>query len=191
MSLDTNDICTVILAGGQGRRMQGQDKGLLEWRGKPLIEHVLEALQVDLQGLMISANRNIERYRSYGYPVLHDSIGDYQGPLIGILTAMQHCRRNYLLCIPCDSPEPPPQLVERLSDCMLREDARCAICYDGKRLQPLFSLLSRNLQPQLEQFLADGRRKVHDFFEESYPAICDFSDLQQHFYNFNNPEDMQ
>ncbi len=171
--------------------MHGQDKGLLEWRGKPLLEHVLQALQTDRHHLVISANRNIERYESYGYPVLHDCIGDYRGPLVGILTAMRHCDRDYLLCIPCDCPKPPTQLISRLADCMQGQDAPCAVCHDGVRLQPLFSLLSRDLQSQLECFLDDGRRKVHDFFREAGAAICDFSDQQQHFRNFNHLEDLQ
>lgn len=191
MSLDTNNICTVILAGGQGQRMQGEDKGLITWQGKPLIEHVLEGIVDHPDCVIISANRNIETYRRYGYPVINDSINDYQGPLVGILSAMQHSDRDYLLCIPCDSPRPPVDMLPRLVQCLERENARCAICHDGTRLQPLFSLLSRDLITDLQNFIASGRRKVHDFFLQTGPAVCDFSDQPEHFHNFNRPEDMQ
>ena len=190
MSLDSNNICTVILAGGRGRRMQGQDKGLIEWQNKPLIEHVLMQLGAHHHCLMISANRNQARYAQYGYDIISDTIDDFQGPLIGILSAFKHTNKDYLLCVPCDSPEPPSQLLERLTQCLSEHQALCAICHDGERLQPLFSLMSRELMPQLESFIQQGKRKVHDFFLQTNPVICDFSDQANHFRNFNQPEDM-
>ena len=44
-------ITAVIMAGGKGRRMGGQDKGLLEVGGRPLIEYVRDAFAP--VGLMI------------------------------------------------------------------------------------------------------------------------------------------
>lgn len=190
MSLDLNNICTVILAGGRGSRMQGQDKGLISWQGKTLIQHIIDNMALRERCVMISANRNMQRYGEYGFPVISDSIDDYQGPLAGILTAMLHVQQGYLLCIPCDSPQPPAQLLERLSTCLIENQAQCAVCHDGERLQPLFALLSCELHGQLQTFLDAGRRKVHDFFLEINPAICDFSDQRERFFNFNRPADM-
>jgi molybdopterin-guanine dinucleotide biosynthesis protein A len=191
MSLDINNICTVILAGGRGSRMQGQDKGLLKWQGKPLVEHIINTLGLQQSCVMISANRNMHAYGEYGFPVISDSVDDYQGPLAGILTAMLHAQQDYLLCVPCDSPQPPADLLPRLIACITEQQTPCAICHDGERLQPLFCLLSCELRPQLQAFIAAGHRKVHDFFLPLNPAICDFSDQQQNFSNFNRPEDMQ
>ena len=191
MSLQSNNICTVILAGGMGRRMQGEDKGLIEWQGKPLIEHVLSSLDTDNDCIIINANRNQARYEQYGHPVVHDTIDGYQGPLIGILSAMKYTDRDYLLCLPCDSPEPPVHLQQRLMKCVQDSHAQSAICHDGSRTQPLFCLIACNLQNKLEAFIAEGNRKVHDFFHSTNPAICDFSDQPQQFHNFNRPEDMQ
>ena len=191
MSLDPNNICTVILAGGRGSRMRGQDKGLVSWQGKPLIEHIIKSLALQDRCAMISANRNMHRYGQYGFPVINDSIDDYQGPLAGILTAMLHAQQAYLLCVPCDSPQPPAQLLQRLIHCLEQNQAQAAVCHDGERLQPLFCLLSCELQTELQTFIDEGRRKVHDFMQRINPAICDFSDQAEHFYNFNRPEDMQ
>ena len=171
--------------------MQGQDKGLIEWQGKPLIEHILAHLNQEKKCLLINANRNIEHYEKYGYPVINDTIDDYQGPLIGILSAMKHTDKDYLLCLPCDSPEPPKLMQEKLIQCLTKNQALCAICHDGERIQPLFSLISCELVTQLELFINQGKRKVRDFFLQTNPAICDFSDQQQNFRNFNRPEDMQ
>ncbi|MDH5485201.1 MAG: molybdenum cofactor guanylyltransferase MobA [Gammaproteobacteria bacterium] len=185
------DICTVILAGGRGKRMHGEDKGLIEWRGKPLIEHILQRLPADHGQILINANRNIEHYQKYNYPVISDSIADYQGPLAGILSAMQQCSHEYLLCLPCDSPRPPENMLQRLTQCLQQNNACCALCHDGERLQPLFALLSCQLQVQLEQFLQAGERKVHAFFDALNPAICDFSDQAECFHNLNTPDDLQ
>ena len=190
MNFNASNISVVILAGGRGTRVGGIDKGLMPWRGKPLIEYILPGLP-KTSPVFINANRNIERYLQYGLPVVADTLTDYQGPLAGILSAMTQCKTDYLLCMPCDSPQPPQQLAERLFQCMQQANKSSAICHDGQRLQPLFALMSRTLQPQLENWLASGQRKVELFFTEVESAVCDFSDQPQCFHNFNTPEDMK
>lgn len=184
-------FCTVILAGGRGTRMSGQDKGLIEWEGKPLIEHILSELDKVSSNIMINANRNITNYQAYGYPIVSDTLDDYQGPLAGILSAMLQCKHEYLLCLPCDSPKLPKNLVHRLFSCMKNEHKSTAICHDGKRLQPLFAMIHCDEQQPLIDFLAAGKRKVHDFFLQLDPAICDFSDQADRFHNFNTADDMK
>ncbi|MCW8853684.1 MAG: molybdenum cofactor guanylyltransferase [Gammaproteobacteria bacterium] len=185
------NISTVILAGGLGRRMKNQDKGLIEWQGKSLIEHILSHISAQSGEIIINANRNLEHYAKLGFTLVSDEIDDYQGPLIGILSAMRSCSGDYLLCLPCDSPHPPSKLIERLSECLQsNKAASCALAHDGERLQPLFSLMSCSIQNKLENFLNEGNRKVHDFFLSLDPVICDFSDQSSRFRNFNTPDDL-
>ena len=188
--LKPEQISLVILAGGLGRRMQNQDKGLIEWRNKTLVEHILSHISSQCDEIIINANRHLEDYAQLGLPVVHDEIDGYQGPLVGILSAMKICSHDYLLCLPCDSPHPPAMLTERLARCLESDNAICATAHDGERLQPLFSLMSCSIQNKLEKFLGDGHRKVHDFFLSLNPAICDFSDQISGFRNFNTPEDL-
>lgn len=171
--------------------MQGQDKGLIKWRNKPLIEHVLENLPENIGEIIINANRNEDFYQKFGHKVINDSIIDFQGPLAGILAAMEQCKYNFLLCLPCDSPRLPEELTERLTQCLQNNSRLCAICHDGKREQPLFSLISCDAKPQLEAFLSAGKRKVLDFFQQMDAAVCDFSDQADKFKNFNTQDDMQ
>lgn len=189
MSLDPKNICIVILAGGRGKRMQEKDKGLIIWREKTLVEHVLSHLPAN-SNITINANRNLDEYKRFGYPVVSDSIDNFQGPLAGILSAMQICEQKFILCLPCDSPKPPERLSERLFQCLTIQDKDCAICHDGERTQPLFSLLKCSTKNQLETFLNDGHRKVHDFFKKLDSAVCDFSDQAEFFKNFNTPDDL-
>ena len=187
----TLTFCTVILAGGRGTRMSGLDKGLIEWQGKPLIEHILSQLDNGRSDIMINANRNIPDYQNYGHSIVSDTLNDYQGPLAGILSAMLQCKHDYLLCLPCDSPRPPHNLAQRLMQCIEAEHTSAAICHDGTRLQPLFAMINCNEQQRLIDFLSTGKRKVHEFFLQLEPAICDFSDQADRFHNFNTAEDMK
>lgn len=188
-----NQITYLILAGGRGQRMDNVDKGLMLWRDKPMIEHVLKQIDADKDGnkIIISANRNIETYKQYANTVINDELEDFQGPLAGILSAMQACTTPYLVCLPCDTPEPPANMLALLWSCMQKQNTTSALCHDGERLQPLFSLLACSHKHLLNDFLQQGRRKVQDFMKLIDPAICDFSSQKNRFDNFNRPDDMK
>src|SRR5437773_11308272 len=83
------DITGVILAGGRGSRMGGEDKGFVALNGSPMVAHVVTRLRPQVGDLVISANRNQDRYRSFGARVVPDLIGGYQGPLAGIAAALR------------------------------------------------------------------------------------------------------
>jgi len=197
-----NQITYLILAGGRGQRMQGADKGLLLWQGKPMIEHIIQHINAPAEKIIISANRNIETYQQYTNMVINDGFAQtlafektqekaFLGPLAGILSAMHSCTTPYILCLPCDSPTPPDDLLNQLWACLQTQQKNAALCHDGNRLQPLFALLSCEYRPLLQDFLQQGRHKVQDFFKLIEPAICDFSAQQNRFHNINRPDDMR
>lgn len=191
------DISYLILAGGRGQRMAGADKGLMLWQGKPMIEHIMQQLGARADNTIISANRNQQRYAKYATQVVSDSQGNatgdvhFQGPLAGLLSALEVCRGQYLLCVPCDSPAPPQNLLDQLQQCMRSRNRQAAVCHDGERLQPLFLLLSTQYRQALSDYLRQGHRKVQDFIALIEPAICDFSTQRDAFRNFNSTQDMQ
>jgi len=90
-------ITGVILAGGRATRMGGADKGLQLLDGKPLWRHVADALSPQVTHLVISANRNLERWYESGYPVYSDSLSDFPGPLAGMLAVMQQTQSEWVL----------------------------------------------------------------------------------------------
>jgi len=186
-----HSITYLILAGGRGQRMNGVDKGLMPWKNRPMIEHVLEQLNAPAKKVIISANRNQKSYKQYADCVIEDNLSDFQGPLSGVLSAMHACNTEYLLCVPCDSPNPPNDMLKQLYNCMQSQQKISAVCHDGERLQPLFALISCSHENLLNEFIQQGRRKVHDFIQLIDPAICDFSKQKDHFNNFNHPDDMQ
>jgi len=187
----SEEITAVILAGGEGSRMGGIDKGLLELNGQPLIKHVMARIAPQVAQLIISANRNVERYQSYGYPVITDQMTD-KGPLAGILSALQHCQSEWLLTIPCDTPRIPTDLVVRLCNAAEQTTqqtlAALYTAHDGEQLQPLFSMIHRDLATSLQHYLAAGNRKVARWLVQQGCVAVDFADQPDAFANINTPE---
>lgn len=185
------DITGVILAGGRGRRVGGADKGLLPLRGRPLIEYVLAALRPQVGELLISANRNLERYAAYGCRVLADDLPDYPGPLAGMLRALRATHTPYLLSVPCDVPALPADLAARLGEALVRERSRAAVAVCGGQRQPVFALLHRDLAGDLQTYLEGGGREVGAWWIRQSAASADFSDHAHAFENMNTPDDLR
>ncbi len=190
MSEMNRNITAVVLAGGLARRMGGQDKGLVDVFGRPMIEHVLDTLRPQVEQILINANRNHETYASYNYPVISDSIEGYCGPLAGMASAMQHCDTPYLMATPCDSPFLPDDLVARLYNALQAEQASISVAHDGDRMQPVFALLDCNLLESLLTFLHSGERKIDRWYAQQHCVLADFSDCPDTFLNINSPEDI-
>lgn len=93
-------ITAVILAGGRGMRMGGMDKGLVDYQGQPMIEHVLSRITPQVDQVMINANRNLDRYQQYGVPVITDETDQFDGPLAGMQAGMRHAKHDWILSVP-------------------------------------------------------------------------------------------
>jgi molybdenum cofactor guanylyltransferase len=189
MSKHIHDITAVILAGGQGSRLAGLDKGLLELNKIPLVQHLIERIQAQVSEIVISANRNIETYEKFGFTVYEDDITDFAGPLAGILKALQHCQNEWLLAVPADSPFIPRDLALRLSQNI--QDNKVAIPHDGKYLQPTFALIHKSLAASLEHFLQQGERKARVWMQQQAHTIVDFSDQADAFININTEDELE
>lgn len=183
-------ITGVILAGGQASRMGGIDKGLILLRGRPLIAYVLDAMSAQTESILISANRNLDQYRQFGYPVIYDRISGHPGPLAGMLSALEQIETDYLLCVPCDTPWLPDDLLTRLLQGLLREDAEISCAHDGERLHPVFALMKKELRPSLDDYLNRGEHAVHRWFASRRLVQVDFSDTPDLFVNINTPDEL-
>ena len=193
MRIDKRNITAVILAGGKGRRLEGQDKGLVIYKGKALIQHVIERIQSQVGTIVINANRNQETYASYGYPTISDEMSNFQGPLAGFATAMKTVKTDYIITLPCDGPSLPLDLVQRmLSKLNAFEDtSNCiAVAHDGEWLQPVHALIPIALIDSLEAFLANGDRKIDLWYAKHDLVLVDFSDQSDAFFNINKKEQL-
>ncbi len=177
--ISKDDITGLILAGGRGSRMGGVDKGLQNFRGMPLALHALMRLGPQVGPVMVNANRNLAAYESFGVEVWPDVISDYAGPLAGFLTGLERCETDYLVTVPCDTPLFPTDLVGRLVEALLREDAEIAMAAareeDGQvRAQPVFSLLRRDVMESLVAFTQGGGRKIDAWTAKHRTVVVPF-----------------
>ena len=191
MKAGVADITGVVLAGGQGSRMGGVDKGLLRWRGEPLIAPILAGLQPQVGQAMINANRRLEEYQAFGVPVVGDTLADFQGPLAGMLVALQHASTAYVLCVPCDTPRVFPSLATRPLSALQAQQADIAVVHDGKHLQPMHVLLATHLLSSLQAYLAAGGRSPQQWFAQQRVATVDCSDAADYFRGINTPAEQQ
>jgi molybdenum cofactor guanylyltransferase len=180
-------ITAAILAGGQGRRFGGLDKGIQPLFGKPVVSFVVDALRPHCETIVICANRHHDEYAQF-VKVLPDDFQGFRGPLAGISTALAHCKTRWLLTVPVDTPNPPGNLVARLLTG--KSTAQAAVADDGTRRQPLFALydseLAASARNALEHDLAVWRWQ-----EEIGAAVVDFSDMVESFNNLNTLEDFR
>jgi molybdopterin-guanine dinucleotide biosynthesis protein A len=183
-------ISGVILAGGQARRMDGADKGLLELHGSPLIARVIEHIAPQVDELFISANRNLEQYAGFGRPVLADELEDYAGPLAGLQRAMQQASHPFVLCVPCDMPLLPMDLAARLYAALVAADAQIAVPGTAADMHHALVLCRRELAPSLEAFLAAGGRRVTQWQAGLKRVVVPFADPDA-FLNINTPEQLE
>jgi molybdopterin-guanine dinucleotide biosynthesis protein A len=194
MSIEREQITGVVLAGGRGSRMGGVDKGLQNHLGMPLAMHALLRLQPQVGAMMINANRNLAAYESMGVPVWPDANADYPGPLAGMLVGLERCETTYLVTVPCDTPNFPLDLVERLALALQAEAAEIAMAATRESgqltRQPVFCLLHTELLESLLKYLHGGERKIDRWTALHRCVVVEFDDATA-FFNANTVEELQ
>ena len=188
MSADA--ITGLILAGGKGRRMGGVDKGLKDFRGKPLVQWVIERLRPQVDTLLINANQNAEIYAGFGHPVIADWIGGFAGPLAGLQAGLAQATTPLLVTAPCDSPLLPRDLVSRLRTGLEANAAQVAVARTGDQPHPVFTLCRREVLAGLTAFLQGGGRKIDAWYASLAVAQVAFDDEADAFANINTLEEL-
>ena len=185
MTADTETkYSCIILAGGEGKRVDGQDKGLLTYKNKTLMQHVIDRVSPQVDEIIISANRNIKKYETYNYPVVSDSANEYRGPMAGIAAALPYCNNEWVLIVPCDMPFLPDDIVATLSDDI--KNTEICIAEDNQRLQLVF-FINKNLQPSLTRSLQNDQLRLMQWVNSHHPKIIKFS-KNNSFRNLNHTE---
>jgi len=184
------DTTGLILAGGAGRRVGGEDKGLLDWHGKPLAAHVAERLRPQVKRLVISCNRNRDYYATLADATVADRRENFQGPLAGLEAAASQLEGDTILIAPCDTPLLPRDLASRLLDALSAAGDSMDISYahDGERGHYLCAAIRSRILPSLATFLATGQRAVRHWYALHHCVVVDFSSEADCFRNYNRPE---
>jgi molybdopterin-guanine dinucleotide biosynthesis protein A len=187
---DPPRVTGLILAGGQGRRMGGVDKGLQPLRGRPLVAWVLERLKPQVAEVLINANQNQVEYAKLGCRVIGDEIGGFAGPLAGLHAGLKANVHPFLVTVPCDSPFLPSDLVRRLHAALVANHADLAVAKTGQQPHPVFSLVRESLLHHLTEFLEGGGRKIDAWYASLKVIEVAFDDQPEAFSNINTREDL-
>lgn len=185
-----NNVTGLILSGGQGKRMDGQDKGLLMYNGRPMIQTVLDVLSQKLDHIIINANRNIETYQSFGYPVVIDAEDNYSGPLAGIQSGLEAIHTPYAFVVPCDAPLLNIEVLHQLYNAIHGHSFDIAVATVEERLEPVFMLIRKTMHRSIRIYLDSGSRKTADWINRQNIIATDFTSNPEWFVNINTQNDI-
>lgn len=180
--------CSIlILAGGRGQRMGGQDKGLLPWRGKPLVAHLHAVVRPLSDDLIISCNRNADTYRAYADTLVHDNEPDFPGPLAGVLAGLAVARHEWLLVLACDAPQVDGALLTSMLTLAATHDTPVMVRQAGQ-WQPMFSVIPRAMRASLAQAWDTGERSLLRVLRSGPLVALDCAEDDPRLANFNTPQ---
>ena len=191
------NICGLLLAGGQSRRMGGGDKCLMELGGQTLLRRLIATAAPQVAPLVLNTNSDPALFRDYGLPIAPDVVDGYAGPLAGVLTGLEwaaanapHC--DWVASFASDAPFAPTDLVSRMRTAIEREDSDMACASSAGRDHPVFALWPVRLAAELRAaVVTEGVRKVDTWTARYTLARAEFGTADgDPFFNINRPEDL-
>jgi molybdopterin-guanine dinucleotide biosynthesis protein A len=147
-----------ILAGGASARM-GHNKALLDFRGKPLIQHQIDVLSLLFEEVIIGAN-DPAPYLPFNLRVVPDLLSE-RCALTGIHALLMGARRPRVFVVACDMPFLNPALIERM---LATQEPDVIVPESDRGLEPLHAVYDRRCIDAIEESARQGRWKVSDFF---------------------------
>ena len=185
--IEKKTIEVFILAGGESKRM-GSDKGLVDYRGMPLILHVLKVLdKLHLPSSIISSNLE---YLKFGKPMYNDIILN-KGPLGGLYTALEYSKAPMILLLACDMPSINSEGIESLME--LAETGKIAVATDAKQISPLFACYPKSLKERVKNALLADELKMQDFVSKQPHVLLKLNELAntEILQNLNTREELK
>jgi len=185
-SIDLSTVSTVLLAGGQSRRM-GEHKALLDVNGRSLLDNLVQSLtEYGCLDIIVAGEPEPSLYGAR-YNVVEDAY-KFEGPVAGIHAGLKAAKNDAVLVLPCDILAAPKSAIARLLTAFNAcEHSVCA--RDSKRLQPLFAIYKRSDFQIAEQVLQQGQRRMIALIDAAGVEVIDCSDLTDAFENINTPQE--
>ena len=200
MTNEYPDIASVILCGGQSRRM-GTDKGLLTFQGATWVTILQQALSLLSLPVYVSIRANQQaayrRVVAAGQLLVDQPWEDVAGPLVGVLSAAQALPNRHLLIVPCDMPLLSRPVFELWLEAFLAHAPtyQAFISQVTGRWQPLCGVYHRRGLDTLADYYQQGRlqalsmQTILEDILSTYPVLIPPS-LAQQFANYNFPDDI-
>ena len=185
-----HSVTVVILAGGQSKRMQVQNKATVLFEGKPLITHVIDRMKTQAKHTVINTHRNQKDFEIFHLPLIDDILDIQEGPLLGILTSLQAIKTDWIQFVPCDTPNLPNDLIAILMKEVEAEKTLVAVPETSDGLQSTCLLCHSSTLKNLQIFFNQGERKIEDWIRQLAFSIVQFNDESQ-FLNVNTQEELK
>jgi len=186
--MNKSDITLLVLCGGEGRRAGGSDKPLLLFKGQTILAHILAALDPVVGKVLISANRNLDAYQAYGYPVQVDE-NPFDGPLAALASCKHRISTPWVLVCPGDNPLVKAGMLEALVTELesRRKQPDILLVHDRERIQPLYFLGRSECLPDMEAALGERRAIMRWMDSQSVRQV----NLDETFPNINTQEELE
>lgn len=181
-------IIGMVLAGGKGTRIGGEDKGLVFYQNRPLVSYSIDMLRPLVDTIVINANRNLPTYKQFGFHVITDENTHFDGPLAGILAVLNQIESDLLLIVPCDSPLMTTENLKQLLLQQAEKNLDICVASDNQKLHPLFLVIKTHLKTDLAIFLNNGGRKVQQWIKKHHFESISFDNAMD-LSNFNYFDD--
>lgn len=193
--MDKINIANILLlAGGRSSRMGGIDKALIKYNDKPMIESLIANMPENCDKLIISCNRNQDKYIRYSSYLIDDhqysEIEAYSGPLLGILTALDQYPENALMVLPCDTPKLSKALISSLMDKHFSSNHTITCLTVDDKIQPLHAVIDASVRDSLFTYLASGKRRAQEWVLAQEPQLLDATAQAEQLLNMNWPSDL-
>lgn len=189
-----NKIVGAVLAGGRSIRMQRPDKFFMQLNGKPLLQHSLDLARPQVNELIICANGDLTRFQDYAELAIADPFDGYEGPLAGIISAMQWVQKtqkpySWLVTFPSDTPYFPESMVTDLMHCAIHQGKTVVYPHCDNRSHYAFALWSTALLKTLQKHFNEGQRSLKGIIHQQTFGVVDYPKTPLLFENINTPQD--
>ena len=168
--------------------MGGQDKGLVLWHGEPLIAHLHRKTRPLSDDLIISCNRNLEKYAPYADQLVHDDQGDFPGPLAGIRAGLKAARHTHLLVLPCDVPRIDEALLASMRETASQHPDKPLMLRHDDHWEPLLCVIPVALREDFESAWSAGERSPGRIMRKLGATALQCPDNDPRLANLNTPE---
>ena len=187
-------LISVILTGGKSSRMGYENKSFLKIKDKSFIEILTESLKYKSHEIIINANRDINKYKVFGYKVVSDKIDGYKGPLAGLHSALDLYKNSkedlWFALFPTDAPIINTGIIDNFFSITEKKN-KVYICKIDNIIEPMFSFWSSKIFLELNEVLSKNNGyKIMKFAEEvGYEFINFQKNKKIEFFNVNDKND--
>ena len=182
-----NNITGIILAGGKSSRM-GTEKGLILYKNKRFVEHIIEAMNPLVDNIIIISNN--KAYKSFGFRCYEDLIKN-TGPLAGIYTGLRYSKTENNLIVSCDVPLINTVILQKLTDQKNDTSEVIQLQCQGENM-PLIALYKKCCEMIFLKELVKNQRKVQKALKKcNVKTIIIDETLKKVATNINTQKDLE